>query len=101
MKIKGIVLAYGMSKFKLSDTLQIPLEEADAIITKFFTAVPKVKSFLHGLAKLGTSRGFIRTAPPFGRIRFFSGYDSEDVVRLGEIERASMNTPIQGEDVPC
>jgi DNA polymerase-1 len=89
-------LAYGMSKFKLSDTLQISLEEADGIITKFFTAVPKVKTFLHGLAKLGTSRGFIRTAPPFGRIRFFEGHDSENPIRHGEIERASMNTPIQG-----
>jgi DNA polymerase-1 len=89
-------LAYGMSKFKLSDTLQITVDAAGEIIEKFFKAVPKVKTFLHGLARLGVSRGFIRTAPPFGRIRFFEGYDSDNPVRHGEIERASMNTPIQG-----
>jgi DNA polymerase-1 len=89
-------LAYGMSKFKLADTMQIAVEDADNIIKKFFSVVPKVEQFLEGLGNLAKKRGFIRTAPPYRRIRFFEGFDSGDFSRLGEIERAGKNTPIQG-----
>lgn len=97
MKIRGNVLAYGMSKFKLADTIEISVEQADAIINKFFGAVPKVKQFLDSIGNFGKLNGYIRTPPPYGRIRWFDGYDNkDDFKRLGEIERASKNSPIQG-----
>ena len=90
-------LAYGMSKFKLADTMQISVEEADAIIKKFFKVVPRVEKFLTMLGELSKHRGFIRTPQPYGRIRWFEGYeDKDDFVNLGKIERAGKNTPIQG-----
>lgn len=86
-----------MSKFKLADTMQISVEEADKIIQRFFKVVPKVEYFLNTLGNLAKSRGFIKTAPPYGRIRWFDGYnDSDNFKRLGEIERAGKNSPIQG-----
>ncbi len=102
-KIISFGLAYGMSKFKLADTIDISVDEAEAIINKFFNAVPKVKSFLVGLGNLGKSRGYIRTAAPFSRVRWFPKWKDATNPNhpmafkyLGEIERESMNTPIQG-----
>lgn len=96
-------LSYGMSKFKLADTMDISVEQADEIIKKFFAIVPKVESFLTGLGNLGKKRGYIRTGAPFKRIRWFPQWevannkDNENSFKLlGEIERASKNTPIQG-----
>lgn len=96
-------LAYGMSKYKLADTMQIEVEKADEIIKKFFQIVPAVDKFLSTLGNLGTSRGYIKSAPPYSRIRFFDGWarahakiGSDSFKVLGEIERASKNTPIQG-----
>jgi len=90
-------LAYGMSKFKLADTMQISVEEADVIIKKFFKVVPDVEKFLDLLGNTAKSKGYIRTAAPYRRIRWFEGFNLPDnFKRLGEIERAGKNTPIQG-----
>ena len=90
------MLAYGMSKFKLADTMQISVGEADKIIKKFFKVVPKVEQFLNGLGELAKARGYIKSGQPYGRIRWFAGYDNkENFIRQGEIERAGKNTPIQ------
>lgn len=89
-------LAYGMSHIKLSNTIEITEDEAKDIIDKFFTAVPKVKLFLEALGNKGKTNGIIKTPPPYGRIRFFKDYKEADLKRLGEIERASKNHPIQG-----
>lgn len=90
-------LAYGMSKFKLADTMQISVNDADTIIKKFFKVVPKVELFLNQLGELAKSRGYIKTGQPYGRIRWFEGYENkENFIRQGEIERAGKNSPIQG-----
>ncbi len=93
-------LAYGMSEFKLSDTLAISKQEALQIIKKFFTACPKVEQFLNTIGRLGVERNYIRSAPPYGRIRQFpliefSNNSWEYKKTIGEIERASKNHPIQ------
>lgn len=90
------MLAYGMSEFKLADTMEIPVEKAKSIIDKYFSEVPKVKDFLTAIGNLGKSRKYIKTPPPYGRYRFFDIDDNNDFKRLGAIERASKNHPIQG-----
>lgn len=90
-------LAYGMSYFKLADTIEVSQKEAQIIINNYFKVVPKVKEFLDNIAYLAKTRGYIRTAQPFSRIRFFDDYENkEDFKRQGSIERAGMNTPMQG-----
>lgn len=97
-------LAYGMSKFKLADTMEISIEQADEIIKKFFSVVPEVNKFLNILGETGKKKGRIKTPQPYGRIRWFSQWEnaiknqgtSDSFKILGEIERASKNTPIQG-----
>ena len=94
-------LAYGMSKFRLSDTLQIPVDEAELLIKQYFTEFPKIKGFLTGLGNYGKRYGHIRTFKPFRRIRWFDNWHNnmhfkKDFKELGAIERVSKNTPIQG-----
>jgi DNA polymerase-1 len=96
-------LAYGMSEYKLSDTLDIKVEEARKIIDSFFKIVPEVNKFLTKLGTYGKTNGLIKTSKPFCRIRWFPKWElTKDVDNpdsfaiLGEIERASKNMPIQG-----
>jgi len=90
-------LAYGMSAHKLHDALGISLEEAEELIEQYFNAFPKIKDSLERSAEYGMTSGYIRTMPPFGRIRWFKNWYNrfEGKVR-GEIERQSKNTHIQG-----
>lgn len=89
------MLVYGMSKYKLADTLDIPEKEAEEIIINFFKVVPGVDALLSRLRTWGITHGYIMTSPPFKRRRIFEG-DTKNFKRKGEIERASMNSPIQG-----
>lgn len=93
-------LAYGMSEFKLADTLGISVKEAKIIIDNFFKIVPRVKALLDMFGSLAKKHGRIRTAAPFRRIRQFKDWElaveAKDFVLLGEIERAGKNSPIQG-----
>lgn len=85
-----------MSKFKLSDTAQISLKDADNIIKKFFSKVPNVEKFLNMLAKTAIRNGYIRTDLYFKRIRFFPKLDRNDSISIGKVERAAKNSVPQG-----
>ena len=95
-------LAYGMGPNKLSDTLNISVDEAKGLIEKYFTAFPAIKGFLEKLGNFGKRYGYIKTFPPYNRRRWFTNWypkiwdNKSSVMELGSIERASKNTPIQG-----
>lgn len=95
-KTIGFGLSYGMSKFKLADTAQITVDEADRIIKKFFKVVPAVEKFLNSLAISGVKNGYIRTDKYFRRIRWFPNLDRSNFKSVGEVERASKNSVPQG-----
>ena len=98
--VKGINfgLAYGMGPHKLSDTLDIPVEEAQELIDKYFEVFPSIKNFLDTNAKFGKRNGFIRTMAPYNRIRKFPLWAGKatEPRDMGAIDRMSRNTPIQG-----
>lgn len=102
VKTVNFGLAYGMGPHKLSNTLKISQEEAEDLISKYFTVFPSIQKFLVSLGTYGTSHGHIKTFAPFKRIRYFEEWrpglsQSKDGWKLlGTIERASKNTPIQG-----
>ena len=99
-KTTNFGLAYGMSEFKLSSTIQVSVQQAKEIITKFFNVVPGVKKFLDGICNVGIKYGRIRTPGPYRRIRFFPQHkeavESGDDKTLAAIGRMSKNHPIQG-----
>ncbi len=91
---------FGMSKFKLSNTLQISIDEADKLIKKYFLATKQLKSYLDRCARYGLSRGYIRSFSPYSIVRWFPEWrldldEYRDSKIVGEITRASFNTPIQ------
>tara|TARA_R100000406_G_scaffold25810_1_gene16555 strand:+ start:2173 stop:4056 length:1884 start_codon:yes stop_codon:yes gene_type:complete len=102
VKTVNFGLAYGMGPHKLANTLKISQEEAEELISKYFTIFPSIHKFLVSLGTYGTSHGHIKTFAPFKRIRWFDNWkpglsQSKDGWKLlGTIERASKNTPIQG-----
>lgn len=89
-------LSYGMSKFKFADTAQIAVDEADKIIKRFFSKVPKVEKFLNSLGKSGVKNGYIRTDLHYRRIRWFPNLNKDNFKTIGEVERASKNSIPQG-----
>jgi DNA polymerase I-like protein with 3'-5' exonuclease and polymerase domains len=96
-------LSYGMSKFKLASTILVSVEEAENIINKFFSKVPKVQYFLDKLGEMAKRRGYIKSPAPYSRTRQFPKWNylqqnpssPKREKWLGEIERAGENSPIQ------
>ena len=99
-KTVNFLLSYGGSEYKLSSTIQVSVQQAKEIITKFFNVVPGVKQFLDGICNIGMKYGRIRTPGPYRRIRFFPQHkeavESGDDKTLAAIGRMSKNHPIQG-----
>lgn len=100
-------LAYGASAHKIATVMQISLEEAEAIVKIYFEVFPKLENKLTQLGAFGMIKGYIITPPPYNRRRWFKeGPQSKALVqehldgdykfKLGIIERASKNMPIQG-----
>jgi DNA polymerase-1 len=110
---------YGMGPPKLADTLQIPLEEAIQLFEEYGKAFPKLNQWLEKQAKLGLTRGYSETFAPCKRKRFYP--ELEEIPQLreqakylikgseeskaiwkkilqteGQVQRNSMNSPIQG-----
>lgn len=102
VKTLNFGLAYGMTEYKLSNELGIDLQSAKSIKDSYFAGVPKLEKFLNDCANYGKKNGYIRSFRPYSGIRFFDSHktlnnltDKEKWKILGEIERASKNTPIQ------
>lgn len=91
---------FGMSKFKLSKSLSITIEEAESLIEQYFKATKQLKSYLDRCAQYGLKNGYIRSFKPYSGIRWFPQWKPnldkrKDFKIIGEITRASYNTPIQ------
>lgn len=98
-KVINFGLVYGMSKFKLADTLDISVEAADTIIKDYFKATQALNNYLAKSRRDGVRDGYITSFEPYKMIRWFpqwkKDFNQEDFKDKGSIERASMNTPIQ------
>lgn len=108
-------LAYGMSHHKLAKTMNCTEVQAAKIVDAFFSKVPLVKKTLDKFGEFAKSNGYIVTAPPYNRRRWFPEFEEYDFLRKrkehrnlqgrewytmknlgGIMERAGKNTPIQG-----
>lgn len=95
IKTLNYLSLYGGGPQKLSDSINIPLNEAKDVIKSYFKGLPKLTAFLNMLKTYGKQHGYIRTKPPYRRIRFFDT-NNNDPIELSKIERQSGNTYIQG-----
>lgn len=81
-----------MSKHKLSDVIQVPVDIAEEIINKFFAVVPKVKEFLDMIGSYAVSARKSISPPPYRRIRWMEWKEEWE---RSAVERAGKNNPMQ------
>ncbi len=86
-------LVYGMGSKKLSETLNIPLNEAKSYIEAYFKRFPSIKDYLNRMKEeiLKTSKAFTL----LGRYRVFDFTGTNDYVK-GNYLREGVNAIFQG-----
>jgi DNA polymerase-1 len=93
-KMVSYGLAYGMEAYGLSQRLNVPVEEAKAILDAFFEGFPAVHDYMDRTVSEARNSGFTVTA--FGRRRLLPELLATNYqVRQGA-ERQAMNAGIQG-----
>jgi DNA polymerase I-like protein with 3'-5' exonuclease and polymerase domains len=70
-KVYGLGIRYGMGDWKLSKTLNIPIEEAAQIIERYFAAYPGLKSKMDQYTEQALSLGYVQSKA--GRVRHLPG----------------------------
>jgi DNA polymerase-1 len=93
-KMVSYGLAYGMEAYGLSQRLNIPVEEAAAILRAYFEAFPRVREYMERTVTEARSKGYTETL--FGRKRFIPELLSDNYRVRQAGERQAMNAGIQG-----
>jgi DNA polymerase-1 len=93
-KMVSYGLAYGMEAYGLSQRLGVPVEEAAAIMEKYFGAFPLVRQYMDATVADAKIRGATRTQ--FGRIRPLPDLHASNYRLRQAAERQAMNAGIQG-----
>ena len=88
----GII--YGMSKYGLSNRLDISVEEAEQFIYDYFATYPKIQEYMRKTIEDANKKGYVTTMK--GRIRYLPQIHSSNRQLREFAERTSINTPIQG-----
>ena len=93
-KVLNFGIAYGLSAFGLSQRLDMPPQEAQAIIDRYFSRYAAVKRWLEETVSRARKEGEVRTL--FGRKRALPELMSRNPALRQGSERMAVNTPIQG-----
>ena len=88
----GII--YGMSKYGLSNRLEITVQEAEEFIFNYFATYPKIQDFMRTTISEADKQGYVVTMK--GRRRYMPQIHSSNRQLREFAERTSINTPIQG-----
>jgi DNA polymerase-1 len=88
----GII--YGMSKYGLSNRLEISVSEAEEFIFNYFATYPKIQDFMRKTIADADRKGYVTTMK--GRRRYMPQIHSTNRQLREFAERTSINTPIQG-----
>lgn len=86
-------LIYGMGAHGLAQRMGIPRHQAANLVDRYFSVLPRVKSYLEKSAKEARARGY--TVSIFGRIRPLAEVATIDGRGGNPIDRVAVNTPIQ------
>jgi DNA polymerase-1 len=86
-------LLYGMSSHGLGQRLGVGRNQAQAMIDRYFSALPSVKDYLENTVLEAQRQGWTRSF--FGRIRPLSEVSMANGRGADAIRRIALNTPIQ------
>lgn len=93
-KTANFGIIYGISAFGLAQQLDCSRAEAKQLIDDYFTAFPRVISYIESQKELARQRGFAETL--FGRKRYLPDINSHNATVRSFAERNAVNAPIQG-----
>lgn len=93
-KVLNFGIAYGLSAYGLSQRLDMPGSEAQAIIDRYFARYAGVRRWLDQVVESARRDGSVRTL--FGRKRELPEIRSRNPGLRQASERMAVNTPIQG-----
>jgi DNA polymerase-1 len=93
-KMLNFGIAYGLSAFGLSQRLDLPGAEAQAIIGRYFARYAGVKKYVDEAVASARKHGESRTL--YGRVRAMPEILSRNPAVRMAAERTAINTPIQG-----
>ena len=87
-------IAYGMTKYGLSKSLNIPVIEADNYIRRYFTRYPGIQKYIAETKEQLVKNCYVENI--FGRRRYFPNVTRLKRQDRERFEREAINTPIQG-----
>ncbi|MCQ2097092.1 MAG: DNA polymerase I [Fibrobacter sp.] len=93
-KVVNFGVLYGMTAFRLSRDLKIPMSQAKDFITGYFDMYQGVQMFIDSTKASAHRDGYVETLS--GRRRYIAGIDSSDRMESQMAERMAVNTPVQG-----
>lgn len=93
-KVVNFGVLYGMTAFRLSRDLKIPMAQAKAFIDGYFDMYQGVQGFIETTKQDAHKNGYVETLS--GRRRYIAGIDSSDRMESQMAERMAVNTPVQG-----
>jgi DNA polymerase-1 len=93
-KVLNFGIAYGLSAFGLSQRLDLPGAEAQAIIDRYFARYAGVKRYVDRAIEDARANGESRTL--YGRVRAMPEITARNPALRNAAERTAINTPIQG-----
>ena len=85
---------YGMSAFRLANSLGISRTQASQFIENYFKLYSKINDFIETTIKKAEETGFVETI--FGRKRPIMNINSRNKIEKAAAERIAVNTPVQG-----
>mgnify|MGYP003293239274 CR=1 FL=1 len=93
-KVVNFGVLYGMTAFRLSRDLKIPMGQAKDFIDGYFDMYQGVQGFIETTKQDAHKNGYVETLS--GRRRYIAGIDSSDRMESQMAERMAVNTPVQG-----
>jgi DNA polymerase-1 len=93
-KTINFAILYGISRWGLAARLEVPPEEAQAMIDTYFQRFPGIQRYIHETLEGVRTRGYSETL--FGRKTWFPRINAKNQAERQGSERAAINAPIQG-----
>jgi DNA polymerase-1 len=93
-KTINFAILYGISRWGLAGRLDVSVEEAQAMINRYFERFPGINRYIADTLNEAKARGYTTTL--FGRKTHFPRLKSPNPNERGGSERAAINAPIQG-----
>lgn len=94
IKAMSYGLAYGLSSFGLSQTLDIDPAEGAELMNKYFQRFGGIRDYLKTVVEEARKKGYTETI--LGRRRYLPDLNHDNRQRREIAERAALNAPIQG-----